>query len=91
MDEEQPHDTLQKQGQRLKFSSWVRPGIIIITIIFFCVSAITWIWKIWGDWSGIMSAIFTISGAVSAFFAIPFFYSSDRSKTSADLHYSRTC
>jgi hypothetical protein len=85
MSEERKYDTLQKPGQGLKNTSWVRPSIIIITIIFFCISAITWIWKIWGDWSGIMSAIFTISGAVSAFFAIPFFYSSDRRRTASDL------
>jgi hypothetical protein len=73
----------QERQQSYKLPPRPRPIIIVVALFFFAIAAVTWIWKIWGDWAGVMTAIFTISGTVSAFFAIPFLYSSSDSSSSS--------
>jgi len=85
MPEELQPDNPQKKRQQIHFPNWARPSIIIITICFFAAGAITWIWRIWGDWSGMMSAVFTITGTISAFLAIPFIQSVGAPKTSTKI------
>lgn len=80
MAETEQHDKSQKQELRRRLPHWVRPVIISITLALLAGDAVVWLWKIWGDWPATISAIFTIFGGMSAFFAIPALYFSSSSE-----------
>lgn len=66
----------QGKGRTGVFPRWTRPVIIMLVIVFFVVAGVIWIWKIWGDISSMMTAIFAVPGVIFTFLSLPFLYTS---------------
>ena len=83
---QQPAQGTGKQKRRGFFPYWVRVVACIFTFIFLIVAATIWIWKVWGDISATMSALFAVLGVIFAFLTLlsVFFPSGNRRSDSSD-------
>ena len=75
---QQPAQGTGKQKRRGFFPHWARVVAFIFTLIFLIVAATFWIWKVWGDISATMTALFTALGVIFALLALlSFIFPSD--------------